>query len=229
LIDTNGRENRDAAVDTLWRVVTDAENLDDICRGFVFSEWANAECWGAYIYSLGQNLDLAFEAGFGRKRDEVQRFLDETEYSELDRILREKEACMRPLGQTSLVFVPLIRLDIPIGLIVFVSRLSNGLAGGDDTFKQISRALGFSLAVFRLQTQRTSGPANRTEGTDVLSARQLNILRGISQGMTNRQISSELMVSESTVRHETMRIYNFFNVGGRHEAITVARGAGYLV
>jgi hypothetical protein len=196
---TNGNDGREAAAETLWRVVTDAENLDDICRGFVFSEWSNAVCWGAYIYSLGQDLELSYEAGFGRKRDEVQRLLADTDFSELDRTLREKAAFLRSFDETSFVGVPLIRLGVPIGLIIFVTHLPNGLDGADDTLKQVSRALGFSLAVFRLQNQRSSGPANRSERKGAL-----------------------------TPRHETIRIYGFFNVGGRYEAITVARGAGYL-
>ena len=226
---TTGLESPGAASEIIWKVVTDAETLDDVCRGFVFTEWADSVCYGAFIYSLDQNLDLTFEAGFGRKRDEVRVLLEETEFADLDRILRDKTACIRSVEDTSFVCVPLIRLRVPIGLIVFVGRLSTGLEGSDNALRQISQTVGFSLAVFRLQNQRTPGPANRAGSQEALAPRQLSILAEISNGLTNRQIASKMMVSESTVRHETMRIYNYFNVGGRQEAITVARGAGYLV
>jgi DNA-binding CsgD family transcriptional regulator len=56
-----------------------------------------------------------------------------------------------------------------------------------------------------------------------LSQRQMRILNLMAQDFTNPQIGKELGFSESTVRQETMRIYQILQVSGRKEAIAEAR------
>lgn len=56
-----------------------------------------------------------------------------------------------------------------------------------------------------------------------LSIRQMKILELMAQDFTNPQIGKELGFSESTVRQETMRIYQILQVSGRKEAIAEAR------
>jgi DNA-binding CsgD family transcriptional regulator len=52
----------------------------------------------------------------------------------------------------------------------------------------------------------------------VLSRRQNNILNLIREKLTNREIGDELGYSESTIRQETMRIYEILSVANRREA-----------
>ena len=53
---------------------------------------------------------------------------------------------------------------------------------------------------------------------DQLSQRQILILRGMVEGKTNHELATELGFSVSTIRHETMRIYQALAVGDRMEA-----------
>jgi DNA-binding CsgD family transcriptional regulator len=55
-------------------------------------------------------------------------------------------------------------------------------------------------------------------GASQLTARQLSILRGMVEGKTNHELATELGFSVSTVRHETMRIYQALAVSDRKEA-----------
>jgi DNA-binding CsgD family transcriptional regulator len=55
-------------------------------------------------------------------------------------------------------------------------------------------------------------------GASQLTARQLSILRGMVEGKTNHELATELGFSVSTVRHETMRIYQALVVSDRKEA-----------
>jgi DNA-binding CsgD family transcriptional regulator len=57
----------------------------------------------------------------------------------------------------------------------------------------------------------SSSPADLTE-------RQLSILQQMSEGMTNAQIASVQMLSQSTIRQETMKIFASLSVSGRSEA-----------
>ena len=55
-------------------------------------------------------------------------------------------------------------------------------------------------------------------GSVHLSQRQLLILRGMVEGKTNHELAIELGFSVSTIRHETMRIYQALAVSDRKEA-----------
>ena len=59
---------------------------------------------------------------------------------------------------------------------------------------------------------------SRDSGSGQLSARQLSILRGMVEGKTNHELATEMGFSVSTIRHETMRIYQAFAVSDRKEA-----------
>ena len=53
---------------------------------------------------------------------------------------------------------------------------------------------------------------------ETFSARQLAILQGMVEGKTNHDLASDLGFSVSTIRHETMRIYQLLGVSDRREA-----------
>ena len=54
--------------------------------------------------------------------------------------------------------------------------------------------------------------------TEQLTPRQILILRGMVEGKTNHELANELGFSVSTIRHETMRIYQSLAVSDRKEA-----------
>lgn len=55
-------------------------------------------------------------------------------------------------------------------------------------------------------------------GSNQLTPRQLSILGGMVEGKTNHELATELGFSVSTIRHETMRIYQALAVSDRKEA-----------
>jgi DNA-binding CsgD family transcriptional regulator len=59
---------------------------------------------------------------------------------------------------------------------------------------------------------------SRDSGASQLTQRQILILRGMVEGKTNHELATELGFSVSTVRHETMRIYQALAVSDRKEA-----------
>jgi len=59
---------------------------------------------------------------------------------------------------------------------------------------------------------------NRDAGAGQLTQRQILILRGMVEGKTNHELATEMGFSVSTIRHETMRIYQALLVSDRKEA-----------
>ena len=75
-------------------------------------------------------------------------------------------------------------------------------------------ASGFGGLTFPTDTRDTA-PGHLTQ-------RQILILRGMVEGKTNHDLAVELGFSVSTIRHETMRIYQALGVSDRKEAATKA-------
>ena len=70
--------------------------------------------------------------------------------------------------------------------------------------------------------------ANHNHGPVRLTQRQLQILRGMVEGKTNHDLATELGFSVSTIRHETMRIYQALAVSDRREAAQRALEYGWV-
>jgi two-component system, NarL family, nitrate/nitrite response regulator NarL len=61
-----------------------------------------------------------------------------------------------------------------------------------------------------------------------LTVRQLEVLSGVCQGKTNRQIATELELSEKTVKAHVTSIFKVLGVVNRTQAVLVARRLGML-
>jgi DNA-binding CsgD family transcriptional regulator len=71
-------------------------------------------------------------------------------------------------------------------------------------------------------------PDREDTGATQLTARQLSILGGMVEGKTNHELATELGFSVSTIRHETMRIYQALSVSDRKEAAKKALALALL-
>ncbi|MBL7498511.1 response regulator transcription factor [Frankia sp. CNm7] len=77
----------------------------------------------------------------------------------------------------------------------------------------------------RLLGQLRAGPA---PAMDPLSARELEILRIVARGATNREIARQLFISEATVKTHLLHIYAKLEVNDRASAVAEAFGRGLL-
>jgi ATP/maltotriose-dependent transcriptional regulator MalT len=77
----------------------------------------------------------------------------------------------------------------------------------------------------------TSHPAlliSKVDRMITLTTRQVSILSGIAAKKTNHEIAKELGYSVSTIRHETMRIFEAFGVSDRVAAAVEGKRLGLL-
>lgn len=74
--------------------------------------------------------------------------------------------------------------------------------------------------------QATAQPAART---DILTAREREVLTQVAQGHTNRQIAAELRIAEKTVSVHVSNILAKLELGSRTQAALYAARAGLLV
>lgn len=90
--------------------------------------------------------------------------------------------------------------------------------------EEVARNYAVALGLYLSLLYEPSGSASRVvidrgdATSDQLTPRQISILRGMVEGKTNHELANELGFSVSTIRHETMRIYQALSVSDRKEA-----------
>ncbi len=93
-----------------------------------------------------------------------------------------------------------------------------------DGVEEIARNYAVALGLYLSLAHESGATSTRTvvdrgdTGSDQLTPRQISILRGMVEGKTNHELANELGFSVSTIRHETMRIYQALSVSDRKEA-----------
>ena len=63
---------------------------------------------------------------------------------------------------------------------------------------------------------------------DTLSERELDVLRGVARGRSNKIIAAELAISEHTVKNHLKSILSKLNADDRTHAVTIALKRGYI-
>ncbi|MGB0927508.1 MAG: LuxR C-terminal-related transcriptional regulator [Pikeienuella sp.] len=91
-------------------------------------------------------------------------------------------------------------------------------------------ALAASYYMEALLSFRGGGKSaiSKAEGLAPLSPRELDCLEYVSNGQTNRNIASALLISENTVNFHLKNVYRKLRVTSRMQAIVVARRLGLL-
>ncbi len=67
-----------------------------------------------------------------------------------------------------------------------------------------------------------------TQSIDVLSERELDVLRLLGQGLSNRQIAAGLTLSEHTIKLHVASIFVKLSVSNRTQAVAVAVRRGII-
>lgn len=75
---------------------------------------------------------------------------------------------------------------------------------------------------------RAHEKALEAEPVEQLSQREMEVLKLAAQGMTNRQIANELVISERTVQAHLSNVFGKMGVGSRTEAVLYGLKKGWL-
>ena len=210
-----------------------SKTASDYCRGHVLHPRIGLDVIGTELFILNQDATLRSLAHFGQPP-----FPDLQKISLWDTNLIAEAArtCSITIGTTrdpntgKEVFIfcyPAATPSQSVGITVVV-RSSNSpivLSDEDQTTMNLMSALWFeTLGVPSLREKSGS----RDDDPSALTQRQVDIIQQMVAGKTNAQIAQEQIVSESTIRQETVRIYRSLSVGGRTEAVQRALHLGIV-
>jgi DNA-binding NarL/FixJ family response regulator len=134
-------------------------------------------------------------------------------------------------SDATLYALPIQHADVTTG--VFIFNLSKKLPTpvfSDEVVSMLS-SLGGLFMESKGLSLRVAGAGFVDESpvaVQELTSRQVEIIHSMADGLTNAEIAKLVLLSESTVRQETIRIYRILKVHNRAEAIVKARATGVI-
>lgn len=102
------------------------------------------------------------------------------------------------------------------------AHLGESVIAPEMTSKLVSayRGASDSCKSFELQEQKIKSPLS------ILSAREIDVLRGVTKGSSNKEIARELRIAETTVKIHVQHIMRKLNVSSRVHAAVLASENG---
>lgn len=212
-------------------LVISATTAQDLCRKLVHSDLVCGIVRGAFIYHLNDRSNLIEAAGYGAPFIEGVIEIYSQDENPATKSIRAKQQVFSRLdssGSTAVVALPFLKESIPTGACVLVLTEE---VKDTPIPHEITPALGKLGAYFMETRGFAPDPGlspNARAAIEELTTRQVTILTLMGDGLTNAEIGHRVLLSESTVRQETIRIYRALAVTGRMEAVAKARAIGLL-
>jgi DNA-binding CsgD family transcriptional regulator len=114
-----------------------------------------------------------------------------------------------------------------VGVLVMIKSEEYEIALEEQDQRTVSMFGGLWLESLGLSDQ-TSKPTSTAKDSTELTVRQLAVLKMMAQGQTNAQIADQMILSESTIRQETVKIYRKLAVSDRAQATKRAMHLGLI-
>lgn len=188
---------------------------------------------GAELFLVNQNASLTSLASFGKtawQGGEPLSIWEQNPISEAARTSKVVKAVQSdPLSgeELNLYCYPFSTPTHTVGVLVMIKSKPYDLDLEDQDQQTISMFGGLWLESLGLDAKSDQANTAVTESRE-LTERQLQVLKKMSHGKTNAQIAEELILSESTIRQETVKIYRKLSVADRVQATKRAISLGII-
>jgi DNA-binding CsgD family transcriptional regulator len=219
------------AASRLLDVIMGSTGPNDLCKQIVHSDFSPDSARGCQLYYLDGTSVLRKIASYGQSAA-IDGEITAWDDSPLSEAIREKSIrtglVMVDETKMLVIAVPFVSNNVPTGLMAIVL---------DDLSLKMEFSIGIAelfskIGAFYLETLDFGGVSTGSipEITSVedLTSRQLLILSHIDHNLVNLEIAKILMLSESTIRQETVKIYRALGVSNRAEAASKARALGII-
>ncbi len=149
----------------------------------------------------------------------VFRYVSRTEKNVMlmkneDRRLFQNDAYLSENKNLSILCIPIKQMEVLTGIIY--------LEINQEKDKNVDHIVELLISLIPSKGNAQS-KKQRVKGENLLTARETQILKLISRGMSNSQISEKLYIAEGTVRNHLSKVYSKLDVDNRMQAIIEAR------
>lgn len=219
-----------AAIDSVLDTLLKSDNASEFCRALVHSELSNANVQGCHMYLLDNSSQLLPVAGYGMVYSSEAPEISAWDETPIAVSVRTKTFVFDGHGPAKqpVIAIPLLRDSVPLGSLCLVLVLVDtvkDLPMHEKLIPILGKLGTYCLTNMAIAT--TKGGLREASGED-LTSRQIRILDFMAEGLVNAEIATKLLVSESTVRQETVRIYRALGVPNRTEAAKKGRALGLI-
>ena len=217
-------------------------NSRQLCQQLALVSFADVDAWAIAVliqnhvgqYTISNQFGFDYEA---QKRllefphllnDSINSHLAQDHY--ISNIEHDESAGSFSIPDFAVEFGPVIVAPLRIPSQTF-GCVAVFLLGSAQIEKLIIRLrhLRDAIALHMLKEFESLTPRDNFEDKpSSLTQRQADILHGISLGETNGSIARKMGFSESTIRHETIRIFRLLGVHDRKSALIEAQQRGML-
>jgi DNA-binding CsgD family transcriptional regulator len=219
-------------LDRLLAVLFDSEGAQLVATRLVHEQGLVPQgATGAYLFGVSGKGTFRLLGGYGQSQ--VAGLDDQSIWGqdEFSQGFRGKVPFIQSFGDASpetLVAVPMLRSGIPVGILVIQYPGNQAIDLGGWNFKALALLGGYWRFWEEANLRRREISTGGRQAVEELTSRQKHILQLISDGLTNAQIAQVVLLSESTVRQETIRIYRLLEVPSRHEAMLKGKALGLV-
>ncbi len=205
-------------------VFTSSSDSYELCRNAVHADFLNSGASGSHLLAIDQKGTLRIIAGYG-KNFPLPEGLSLWDEHQVTKALGSRAVASFSWEGAFVTVIPFYKSLAPVGGLLVIS--AKKAAALDESAKNILAQLG----AFYLDTNglNIKQGAARSEGNpEELTQRQREVLGFMALGQTNAEIARAMLLSESTIRQETVRIYRALGVNSRTEASKKGKALGLI-
>jgi DNA-binding CsgD family transcriptional regulator len=205
----------------------DCDSVLEMSKVFVTSDYVDQTCTGAVFAFFQDDNGLEFQGKFGINCEKLEARALELFESGVLYSMSSQSIHVERASEFSIGFAPVTHSGDKLGfaILYFSTQVGPEIVFISDLVAPLSRLMGLKVNSFKQSQKLTDQSLVHTQP---LSQRQSRILQLISEDLTNAEIASILFVSQSTVRHETIRIFESLQAPSRKHAVEIAIASGIL-
>jgi DNA-binding NarL/FixJ family response regulator len=128
------------------------------------------------------------------------------------------------LGLSPHAAVVFVGVESPYAVLGALAAGARGVISAGRHGEELAGAVAYALRSAERGPVRPAGPVDGA----ALSERELEVLRRMSQGLTNAEIGQQLFITQDTVKTHARRLYRKLGVRDRAHAVATALRAGLL-
>jgi DNA-binding CsgD family transcriptional regulator len=216
----------------LLSVLFDSEGAQLVATRLVHEQGLLQEgAIGAFLFGVSSKAEFRLLGGYGQSQ--IAELDDQSIWAKtwISQGFREKVPFIHGLDGASpetLIAVPMLRSGIPVGILVIQYPGNQAIDLDGWSFKALALLGGYWRFWEETNQRRREISTSGRQAVEELTSRQKHILQLIADGLTNAQIAQVVLLSESTVRQETIRIYRLLEVPSRQEAMLKGKALGLV-
>ena len=212
-------------------IIASSATGNEFCRRLATDDLFGDGALGVQIFALTKTGSWQILGSYGK-----DPFASEN-LSQLDENILTEAARTKALAfstakfedqEADVVACVSLRGDLPVGVVVRSSaKGSYSFDPNNGTLKAVQDAGGLFLDAIGYKTVANGQDAKQASPED-MTERQQAILIEMAHAKTNLVIANEMILSESTIKQESVKIFRALGVGTRQQAVLKAKTLGLL-